>query len=114
MRLQSFQDDIGRDLEDDVWHEKDGQSGVVLGAGQIEVLLQLKNHGIGNVGAIEEGQKVEDAQHRNDADIDSGEELALGGVGRTWYLHVVGVVKVWTLRIGIVVVVACWMIGGVR
>jgi hypothetical protein len=31
MRFELLQDDVGRDLEEDIWHKEDGQCGVVLG-----------------------------------------------------------------------------------
>lgn len=50
-RPQSFQDDVGRYLEKDIWHEEDGQGGIELIALELEILLQTKDGGIADVGS---------------------------------------------------------------
>ena len=82
MGLQPLQQDVGGYLKNDVRNEEDSQGGIILRSSQLEVLLQAKDRGISDISAIEEREKVEDAQDRDDAEIDFGDQSALSGVWR--------------------------------
>lgn len=56
MRFEAFQNDVGRDLEDDIGDEKYRQSSVILRPFQTQILREAKHSRIRNVGPIEEGQ----------------------------------------------------------
>lgn len=50
MRLEFLQQDIGRNLKDDIRDEEDGQRGVIFGAlFDIQVLFQPHNGGITDI-----------------------------------------------------------------
>ena len=108
MRFESLQDDIRWDLKDDIWDEEDGQCGIVLVPRQSQILLQPENGCIGDVGPVEECEKIENAQHWNDTKIDPGDEPALTGVGRTLHAQVIVVFGVGTGNVR-VIVIACTM-----
>ena len=60
-----LQQDVAGDLEQDVWNKEERKRNVVLHAGQAQVLIHAFNLGIANVGAVELGDEVQDAQHRH-------------------------------------------------
>lgn len=49
MRTQSLQQYVGRDLEEDIRHEKDGQSDISLLAHEMQLRWQTHGQGIGYV-----------------------------------------------------------------
>ncbi|KFY88461.1 hypothetical protein V498_06789 [Pseudogymnoascus sp. VKM F-4517 (FW-2822)] len=63
MRAQFLEQDVGRDLEEDVWHEEDCKGGVVSDArgagliGEVEVFDQAKSLRISDVDSVEEGEE---------------------------------------------------------
>lgn len=77
MRLESLEDDVGRDFEENIRHEKDGQGGAVLGTAEAEILLQAEDGGVRNIGAVKKGQQVEHRQDRDDSQIDFGDQPPL-------------------------------------
>ena len=85
MGLEFFQDDIRWYFESDVGHEKDGKGRVILGARKPQVLLQAENRCIGDVGTVQKGKQIENAQNRDDTQIDPGDQPSLAGMG--WTLH---------------------------
>lgn len=61
MRLQAFEEDVRWNLKEDIGHEENGQSSVVLVSGKVEVLDQAEDACVCNVRTIEKGEQVEDA-----------------------------------------------------
>ncbi len=64
-RAKTLEEDLGERLKERVGDEEDCQRNVVLGVGHLEVLLQALDLGIANVGAVEEGNEVEEAEPWN-------------------------------------------------
>ena len=83
---QPLEKDIGRDLEDDVRDEEHRQRSIELHTREIEVTDDTERLGICNVDTVEEGQKVEDAEKGNDAEVNSRHKVTLGGMGRAWHV----------------------------
>jgi hypothetical protein len=77
MWFQLFEEDVRRNFEDNIRHEEDGQGGVVFNSLQLEIFHQAINGGIGNVRPVQEGQQIQYAQNRNNAQVDFGDEPAL-------------------------------------
>lgn len=61
-RTHSLEQDVGEGFESGVGHEEDGQTGVVLAARHVQVGLKAVDLGIADVGAVEEGYEVEEAE----------------------------------------------------
>lgn len=59
MRLEPLEQNIARDLEQYVGDKEDRQRRLILQSGQLEVLLQTENSGVGDVGTIEKGEQIE-------------------------------------------------------
>lgn len=106
MWLESFQDDVGWYLEEDIWDEEHGQGGIILRAREFEVLLQTKDGGIGDVGAVEEGQQIHETEHWNYAKIDLRDQSALRGMRRAPRSEIIVIFRPRVSKIGIVIVVA--------
>ena len=68
---------------------------------QIEICLQAEDRRIGDIGAVEEGQEVEYAEHGDDAQVDLGDQATLCGMRRALDLQVI------VLDIAGVVLVPC-------
>lgn len=66
MRFQLLQQDVARDFEGNVGHEEYGQGRVILRRLEAQLLLKPEHGSISDVGSVEKGQQVEDAQHRDD------------------------------------------------
>lgn len=62
MWLEFLEDNIARNLENNVGDEKDGQARAVLSAAETEVLLKAKDRSICHICPVEEGQKIHDRQ----------------------------------------------------
>lgn len=79
MGLEFLEKYVGRDLKDNVRNEENGKGRVVLKTlrVQIEILLQAKNRGVCNVGPVEEGEEIENAQDWYHSQVDLGHELSL-------------------------------------
>lgn len=103
--LHLFQQDVGRDLEEDVRDEEDDK-GCVVAVVSVEVkfLAKAKDIGVGNVDSIQKGQQVHDAQKWDDMEIYLGNEFGVGGGGRTSDMFRVIVVVVVVARKGIMLV----------
>jgi hypothetical protein len=52
MWAEALQQDIGRDLEDDIGHEEDDEGDVVFVAREVQIFREVKNVGIANVDTI--------------------------------------------------------------
>lgn len=59
---QSLEQDVGYRLEDGVRHEEDGQGGIVAGRREAEVRAQAGELCVADVGAVQEGEQVEEAE----------------------------------------------------
>lgn len=93
-----FEEDVGRDLEEDVGDEKDDQSSVVaIVPYQIKFRAEAKDVCVCNVDTIQESQEIHDAEEGNDMEVNLGHKFGFRGVGRTWNerrVVVVGIVIV--------------------
>ncbi len=49
MRFQAPHENIRRDLEDDVWYEKDGKSNVSLVAFEVQVFREVQGESVGYI-----------------------------------------------------------------
>lgn len=65
MWLESLEDDIARNLENNIGDEEDGQTRAVLSAAQTEVLLKAKDSSICDICPVEKGQKIHNRQNRD-------------------------------------------------
>lgn len=104
MRLHLFQQDIGRDLEDDVRNEEDRQRNIILHSFfDIQVFLEAEEDGIADVDSatgysknintyigmtlrsdhlpINKSQQIQNTQTRHHMPVDLGHQSALGGGG---------------------------------
>lgn len=63
-RAQSLEQDVAERLKNRVRDEEDGQCGIVPGCGKIQVCAKAGDFGIANVGPVEEGQQIEEAELR--------------------------------------------------
>lgn len=68
---QPFEQDIGQGLEQGIRDEEDGDGGIVLAArlGQVQRRLEAVQAGVANVGSVEEGDQVEQAEPGDKADV---------------------------------------------
>ena len=70
MGLELLHQDVGRDLEEDIWDEEHSERSVILYARQLEVRGQTERLRIGNVDSVKEGEQIEDAKERNHSQVD--------------------------------------------
>lgn len=77
MRFEPLQNDVGRYLKCDIWDEENGQSGVVLGSGQVQIPLQTKHRSVRDICTIQKGQQIKDTQNRDNTKIDLGYKSSL-------------------------------------
>jgi hypothetical protein len=82
MWFQAFEKNVRWDLEKHIRDEEDGQSGVVLVAGKIEIRDQAEDTCVRNVCSIEKGQQVEDAEDRDHSQVNLRDELPLAQIAR--------------------------------
>ena len=61
-RAQALEEDVGQRLEEGIGDEEDGQAGIVLAAGQVEGFLEAVEAGVADVGAVEEGDEIEETE----------------------------------------------------
>lgn len=61
-RADALEQHVGDGLKDGIRHEEDCQRGVVLPDGESELLAQAGDVGVADVGAVEEGEEVEEAE----------------------------------------------------
>lgn len=53
MRLQLLEQNVGRNLADDVGHEEDRQCGIIAGASfEVQILLKSQNGRIANIDSV--------------------------------------------------------------
>ena len=64
---EAFKEDIGEGFSEGVGDEKDGEAGVVLATGDSEIFLKADDAGVADVGAVEEGDEVEEAEPGDEA-----------------------------------------------
>ena len=76
-RAQALEQDVRQGLEERVGDEEDGQAGIVLAARDVEGVGQAVEFGIADVGAVEEGDEVEEAEPGDQADVEFPEESAV-------------------------------------
>jgi hypothetical protein len=53
MGPEFLEEDVGRDFEEDVGHEEDDEAVAVLERGQMEVLGETKDGGVGDVDSVD-------------------------------------------------------------
>lgn len=58
---EALEQDVGQGLEESVGDEEDGQTGIILTTGDFQGLLQAVELGVADVGAVEEGDEVQEA-----------------------------------------------------
>ena len=76
-RSQALEQDVRQRLKAGVGDEKDGEAGIVLAARDVEALLEAVEFCVANVGAVEEGDEVEEAEPRDQAEVEFPEEFAV-------------------------------------
>jgi hypothetical protein len=83
-RFHLFEQDVGRDLAEDIRDEEDDERRIVAVVSvEVQFLAEAKDIGVGNVDTVQESQQIHDAQKWDNMEIDLGEELGVGGGGRT-------------------------------
>ncbi len=58
MRFKSFHQDIGRNLEENIWYEEDREGDIRLVACEAQVVRQTKCESVGDIHAVKESSKV--------------------------------------------------------
>ena len=76
-RSKALQKNIGEGFEEGVRDEEDGEAGIVLAAGDVEAFLQPIELRITDVGSVEEGDEIEEAEPRNQAEIEFPQKFAI-------------------------------------
>ena len=82
-RGELLHQDVGRNLEDDVRDEEDGQSRVVLNTSQVEIRLESESAGIADVDTVQESQEIENDQEGDDIEVNLQGQPPVACVGRT-------------------------------
>jgi hypothetical protein len=67
---EALEENVGRNLEGDVWDEEERQQEIPLNARDAKVSLDAFDLGVANVGAIQMRDKVKNSQHGNQTAID--------------------------------------------
>ena len=83
---EAFEQDVGERFEQGVGDEEDAEAGVVLAAGHVEGFLEAVEFGVADVGAVEEGDEVEEAEPGDQAEVELPEEFAVLRLGKRWWL----------------------------
>lgn len=52
MRLEALEENVGGDLEKDVWHEEDDEGGIVFCLFEAKLFRETKNIGIGDIDTV--------------------------------------------------------------
>ena len=73
-RPHPLQQDVGDGLKQRIGDEEDCQSEVVLLAVHTQVLVQTGDLGVADVGAVEEGEEVKDAEPGDEGEVEFEEE----------------------------------------
>lgn len=82
-----LQEDVGRDFEESVGDEKDHEGDDELGLGHLGLVLHIivggrvENHGVADIGAVEETEKVDCGREGNDAHVLLPNETLFEGTG---------------------------------
>jgi hypothetical protein len=69
-RASSVEEHVGRDLTQEITDEQDGDTGLVLCTGEVEVLLKIIKTSESNGVAIEVVEPVHRPQHRHDPSVE--------------------------------------------
>lgn len=77
-RAQSLHEDVHGNIQNNVGDEEDEQGDIVIAAGHVEVGLESLNSRIADVGAVEEGNDQEQAEHGHEVEIHPDSDLVLG------------------------------------
>ena len=76
-RPEPLEEDVGQRLEERVGDEEDGQAGVVLPACDVQRFLEAVEFGVADVGPVEKGDEVEEAEPGDQAQVEFPEELTV-------------------------------------
>ena len=76
-RSKALQEDVGEGFEEGIGDEEDGEAGIVLTTGDVETFLEAIQLRVADIGAIEEGDEVEQAEPRDQTKIEFPEEFAI-------------------------------------
>ena len=76
-RTEALEQDVGQRFEEGVGDEEDGQASVVLAAGDVEAFLEAIELGVADIGAVEEGDEVEEAEPGDQTEVEFPEESAV-------------------------------------
>lgn len=76
---ETLQQHVGQRFGEGVGDEEDGETGVVLAGGDVEAFLQAVEFGIADVGAVEEGDEIEEAEPWDQTEVEFPEEPAVLG-----------------------------------
>lgn len=89
-RAQALEQDICQWLEERVGYEEDGQASIVLAARHVQGVDQAVEFGIADVGTVEEGDEVEQAEPGDQAEVEFPQEFAVLWFMSTWGSGAVG------------------------
>ena len=76
-RSKALQEDVGEGFEEGIGDEEDGEAGIVLTAGDVETFLEAIQLRVADIGSIEKGDEIEQAEPRDQAEIEFPEEFAI-------------------------------------
>jgi hypothetical protein len=76
-RFQLLEDDVGRDLEQDIRNEEDNKRVVIFRARETQLFRKSKDIGVCNVHTVQKCQQVHYTQPRNDMEVNLPEQLGL-------------------------------------
>lgn len=74
---ETFEHDVGQGLEDGVGDEEDGEGEIVLARGDVDAGLEAIEFGVPDVGSVEKGDEVEEAEPGDEAQVEFPEEPAV-------------------------------------
>ena len=74
---EAFEQDVGEGLEAGVGDEEDAEGGIVLAGGDVQGVFEAVEAGVADVGAVEEGDEVEEAEPGDEAQVEFPEEAAV-------------------------------------
>lgn len=80
-RFESFQQKVARYFKSRITEEENCRAQAVLGSREVEVVFHAGDFGVSDVSAVEEGQKVQQGQHGDQAQVHLTECLAWIDVG---------------------------------
>jgi hypothetical protein len=82
----ALENNVGRNLEQNVGHEEDGQRRIELRASKVQVRFQVEQAGIADIHLVQERHQVHDTQERHHVEVNPPEEPSLRRVGWADYL----------------------------